>query len=337
MKIIHYKSTPVFVDGKWEDLPKLVDISGYSKVILVIDENVFRLWENRFTQFEYLIVPSGEEQKSLVFVEKLVQGLIALGADRSTLLVGVGGGVVCDITGFLGAVFMRGIDFGFAPTTLLAQVDAAIGGKNGVNTGDYKNMIGTIVQPKFILTDLLFLNTLPVIEFANGMAEIIKHGCIADATYFSYIESNVEAITKRQLDVLRFVIQRSVEIKASIVAQDERESGLRKLLNYGHTFGHAIEKKFGLPHGYSVSLGIMLVNTLVVIPQNLKADESLRIRQLLANFGLPVNYEEYPIKELLELVLHDKKRLSDELHLITLKTIGQAEIVPFKIDKLTKE
>jgi 3-dehydroquinate synthase len=334
MKIIHYHHTPVYIGGKWEDLSKFVNLMDYSKVILILDENVYRLWKDRFTNFQYLIVPSGEEQKSLMVVEQLIQQLIDLDADRSTLLIGVGGGVVCDITGFVGAVFMRGIAVGLVPTTLLAQVDAAIGGKNGVNTGDYKNMIGTIVQPTFILSDSSFLNTLPDVEFVNGMAEVIKHGCILDEDYFSFIESNVSQIAAKEEAILEYMIKRSVELKSEVVQQDERESGRRRLLNYGHTFGHAIEKKYGLPHGYAVSLGMVMVNRFMVKENKLSSEVALRIKKLLANFELPVDDEKYDFLQLVDLVLHDKKRKSDEIHLITINQVGSAEIVPVNISKL---
>jgi 3-dehydroquinate synthase len=333
MTTIRYHQTPVYVGASWDILPELVDFNIYSKVILLVDENVYRWWKERFVNYLYIVIPSGEEQKSLLVVENLVQDLIAMDADRNTLLIGVGGGVVCDITGFVGAVFMRGIDVGFVPTTLLAQVDASVGGKNGVNTGKYKNMIGTITQPVFILSDSSFLATLPEEEFANGMAEVIKHGCILDENYYSFIEENRNKIRSRDSDTMDYVVQKSVELKSSVVAKDEREIGQRKLLNYGHTFGHAIEKKYNIPHGQAVSLGIIMVNEFSVKKGVLSVLETNRIKDLLAFFGLPVAIENYAVQELLPLVLHDKKRISDALQLITLKRIGEGEITPVRIDE----
>jgi 3-dehydroquinate synthase len=334
MNVIQYHHTSIYVGASWDMLSRLVDLDNYSKVILLIDENVYRLWEKRFVDYLFIILPSGEKQKSLAVVEKLVQDLIDLDADRKTLLVGVGGGVTCDIAGFIGAIYMRGIEFGLVPTTLLAQVDASIGGKNGVNTGDHKNMIGTIVQPKFVLADKSFIATLPDVEFNNGMAEVIKHGCILDHAYFSFIESQAAKIITKDSAALDFIIQRSVELKMNVVANDPLEGGQRKLLNFGHTFGHALEKKYNLPHGYAVSLGINIVNNLMVSKGELSAVEAMRIRKLLSVFGLPIDCENYSLNELLPLVLHDKKRASDTLQLITLKEIGEGIITPIKIDDL---
>lgn len=333
MQIIQYHNTRVLVGENFSNLAKHFPESA-SQVILLVDENVLAQAEYDFKDFTCISIRSGEASKSLTYVESLIQQLIHLGLDRSGFLVGVGGGVVCDITGFVATIFMRGVKFGFVPTTLLAQVDAAIGGKNGVNLGAYKNMIGTFSQPEFILTDLNFLKTLPQNEFISGMAEVVKHACISDLEYFEYLEKNVDKIINQDIETLTELVLRSVVIKTKIVEADERESGLRKLLNYGHTFGHAIEKKMEIPHGEAVSLGLLVVNEIAVLEQRLSSNEALRIKALLQQFGLPTNNQDLQLNTLQDLLFKDKKRAGQQLDLILLSELGSASVVSKSFDEI---
>lgn len=333
METIKYQNTSIFVGAPFSSLAEYLPDSA-SQILLLVDENVMSQKDYDFSGFNCIVVPAGESTKNLAYVEKLLEQLVNLGLDRSGFLVGVGGGVVCDITGFVASIFMRGVKFAFVPTTLLAQVDAAIGGKNGVNLGAYKNMAGTFTQPEFVLTDLLFLKTLPQREFVSGMAEVVKHACIADARYFEFLEKEVENIKSKDVAILTQVVLQSVKIKAQVVAADEKESGLRKLLNFGHTFGHAIEKKLQIPHGEAVSLGMIIVNQIAVMEDRLTAHDAARIQLLLHHIGLPTNSEVLALHALEDLLFKDKKRLGQSLDLIVLNELGSATVVSKSFDEI---
>lgn len=333
METIKYQNTSIFVGAPFSSLTEYLPGSA-SQILLLVDENVMAQKAYDFSGFNCIVVPAGESTKNLAYVEKLLEQLVNLGLDRSGFLVGVGGGVVCDITGFVASIFMRGVKFAFVPTTLLAQVDAAIGGKNGVNLGAYKNMAGTFTQPEFVLTDLLFLNTLPQREFVSGMAEVVKHACITDARYFEFLEKEVENIKSKDVAILTQMVLQSVKIKAQVVAADEKESGLRKLLNFGHTFGHAIEKKLQIPHGEAVSLGMIIVNQIAVMEDRLTAHDAARIQLLLHHIGLPTNSEVLALHALEDLLFKDKKRLGQSLDLIVLNELGSATVVSKSFDEI---
>jgi 3-dehydroquinate synthase len=333
LKTITYKNTPIHIGAEFSSLSNYLP-DNVSSVVLLIDENVFAQSAYDFGDFQHLVIPAGESSKSMIVVEKLLERLVALGLDRSGFLVGVGGGVVCDLTGFIASIFMRGVRFGFVPTSLLAQIDASIGGKNGVNLGDYKNMIGTFTQPEFILVDLNFLETLPQQEFISGLAEVIKHACIQDVVYFEFIEQRLEVILAKDPNALNALILHSVRIKTEIVEADERESGLRKLLNFGHTFGHAIEKKYELTHGEAISLGMLLVNQIAVIEGRLKQNQAVRVEQLLTKMGLPTDLSFIDLSALENLVLKDKKRSGTHLDLILLHKIGGAQVVSKSVEEI---
>jgi 3-dehydroquinate synthase len=333
VKTIKSHQTPIYVGESYKELDSYLP-SNTSGVFFLVDENVFQTRQKEFEGREVIIVPSGEQQKSLNYVEELIGVLLLRGADRSSYLIGVGGGVVCDITGFVATVFMRGIKFAFVPTTLLAQVDASIGGKNGVNTGDYKNMIGAFSQPEFILVDPSFLLTLPKKELISGMAEVVKHACIKSEMYFNYIEENIASILTLNMEVIEELIIQSVMIKAAVVEEDEKESGIRKILNYGHTFGHAIEKKNQLAHGEAVSLGMVIVNSIAAKKGMLDAVSETRINDVLKKIGLPVNISEYDLVSLHSLVKNDKKKAGETISLILLNQIGNAQVVTVFIDDI---
>lgn len=336
METILYNQTTIFLGFDFYKLREHLTEFNPSKTVLLIDEQVFQWHKSFFEPFKYILIPSGESSKSLAQVEHIIQKLLNFGLDRKSMVIGVGGGVVCDLTGFIAAIFMRGIRFAFVPTTLLAQVDASIGGKNGVNFGNFKNMIGTIVQPEFIWIDVNFLNTLPKREFISGMAEVIKHACIADSGYFQYIAENKNDILNLNQDAVLQILKESIKIKTNIVSADERELGLRKLLNFGHTFGHAIEKTHPFSHGESVSLGMVIANQIAVQWNALDPIQAAKIEDLLACFGLPTNLENIQFELLEPLIVHDKKRSGQTLDLILLKNIGIAEIVSTPIEQIKR-
>ena len=296
---------------------------------VITDENVNRLYGMFWDDLPAIVLEAGELQKTLSTVEKICTRLLNYGLDRSGFIVGIGGGIVCDIAGFTASIFMRGIPFGFVPTTLLAQADAAMGGKNGVNLHGYKNIIGSFSQPEFIFSDPNVLTTLPEAEIANGFAEMVKHALIADDAMFEFMERHVDDMKQLHPEVIGHLLSRSVEIKAEIVSRDVYESGERRLLNFGHTFGHAIEKVSGISHGAAVSLGMMIAGRYSVSGNYLKAYDLERMENLLRGLDLPVRMS-MPEEKIYEAVLADKKRIRTHIHFVALEAIGTAfiEVLP---------
>jgi 3-dehydroquinate synthase len=264
-------------------------------------------------------------------VEALYRRLVELGVDRSSFILAIGGGLVCDIAGFTASTFLRGIPFAFAPTTLLAQVDAAIGGKNGVNFQGYKNMVGLVRQPRFVLCDLEVLRTLPARQRAGGFAEVIKAAAIADLSLFKHMERYRAELRRLDMAPLTRVISSAVRVKADIVARDEMESGERKKLNFGHTLGHALELTHKLPHGWAVSIGMALAADISVRRRGLAASDALRLKNLLEGYGLPTRCP-FNRAEVLAALRHDKKKTEAHLDFVLLRSLGQAclETVDFQ-------
>lgn len=333
MSLLEYtfseKKVQYFLDTSFADINKMVPDS---RIIIITDENVSRL-HPELNRFLCIIIPAGEQHKNQSTVDDIIQQLITNGADRKTFIVGVGGGVVTDIAGFAASVYMRGLRFGFVPTTVLAQVDASIGGKNGIDAGLYKNLVGLIRQPEFILFDHSLLNTLPREQWVNGFAEIIKHACIKDKNLFAFLESHQLDDFRNDKILLADLIKKNVMIKSEIVKQDEFETGDRKLLNFGHTIGHAIENLYQLPHGHAVSIGITAACTLSEELNHLPVTEKQSVINLLKQYGLPtlVSVEGDSIFQMLTM---DKKRVSNEINFILLNGIGNALIKPVSLKRL---
>jgi 3-dehydroquinate synthase len=294
------------------------------KVILLTDEHLAAIFSKELEPYPTVVVPAGEENKSWQIVETISKQLIQLEADRTTLLVGVGGGMITDLTGFVASVYMRGIDFGFVPTSLLAMVDAAIGGKNGVNLGLYKNMLGTIRQPEFILFDTTFLQTLPQQEWSNGFAEIIKYACIFDADLWNKLSSNNLSFYQNNKAALDSLIQTCVAWKNKIVQEDEHEKNIRKLLNFGHTAGHALENSLCLPHGFAVGIG-MLIACKISEQRGLNVTVRKELKELLKQYGLPTSIS-FESEAILDILKMDKKRKGNEIDFVILEEIGKASI-----------
>ena len=274
-------------------------------------------------QVRVISLPDGEAYKTLETVEDILDTLVENGANRDTTVVALGGGVVGDVAGFAAACYMRGVDFIQVPTTLLAQVDSSVGGKTGVNHASGKNLIGAFHQPRAVLVDTGTLKTLPDRELKAGLAEVIKYGAIVDADFFAWIEDNLEALIARDSDSLAAAVQRSCELKAEIVAEDERESGRRALLNFGHTFGHAIEHCQGYGewlHGEAVAAGM-------VMAAQLSANDAAlcgRIERLLERAGLPTRPPPIAANDLLAAMSLDKKVHSKQLRFVLLRSLGEA-------------
>jgi 3-dehydroquinate synthase len=314
-------------------LNRLQDFFRPGKMVLLTDTNVASLYQSHFPTAPVLKIGTGEAVKTLNTVHKIYAQLVEMEADRSWLLVGIGGGIVTDVTGFIAATYLRGIDFGFVASTLLAQVDAAIGGKNGVNFKGYKNLIGTFHQPRFVICNLEMLATLPEWEFRNGLAEVIKTAAIANRQFWEYLESHVDAILNLEPAVMEHVVFRAASIKAEIVREDEQEAGRRRILNFGHTLGHAYEKLLGVSHGEAISAGMRFATQLSCQITGLPEKDAARLEQLLNRVGLPVSFKADRLK-IIDAVRHDKKRQAAHLHFVLLKELGVPEVVEIPLIKL---
>ncbi len=300
---------------------------------IVTDTTVRRLFGNRFPDLPVIEIAPGESVKDLRTVESLHREFLGLELDRSSFVTGIGGGVVCDLTGFAASTYMRGIGFGFVPSTLLAQADAALGGKNGVNVGGLKNIAGLFRQPEHVLIDLSLLMTLPVTERLCGLAEIIKHALIASADLFTFLEREAASLLSLDRRVVGWALEESVRIKSGFVEADTLESGERRKLNFGHTLGHALEKAVGLRHGEAISIGMAAAARISTARGMLPADDTERIERLLERTGLPIRLPIAPGK-LFEAMRRDKKRQGGALHFVLLSAIGRSEIVRMTPEEL---
>jgi 3-dehydroquinate synthase len=309
----------------------LKEIIDQKHAVIITDENIFNAQSKRFKNWNTIILKPGEEFKIQQTVDSIVDELIEMGADRKTVLVGVGGGVITDITGYVASVYMRGLKFGFVPTTLLAMVDASIGGKNGIDVGVYKNMIGTIRQPAFILHDMAFLNSLPQAEWENGFAEIIKHACIKDAAMFKELEAkSLKHYQSRQKSICELV-QRNAVIKSKVVQQDEFETGDRKLLNFGHTLGHALENQYELSHGQAIAIGMTYACD--ISRQLTGFKETRRVVDVLEKYNLPT-YASFDKSAAFDVLSKDKKKVRNEMSYVLLQKIGKGVVKSIPMDQL---
>ena len=274
-------------------------------------------------------IPDGEEYKNNHTLQQIYDTLIERRFDRHCGLIALGGGVIGDLTGFAAATFLRGIPYVQVPTSLLAQVDSSVGGKTGINHPRGKNLIGAFYQPRYVHIDVEVLNTLADRELASGLAEVIKYGMIADEEFFSWLEDHVEPLLRRDPQALSRAVMISCQIKANVVENDEKEKGLRAILNFGHTFGHAIETLAGygvIKHGEAVGIG-MLVATAVARRKKLCGDADLdRLRRLLLRFHLPVLVPDFRPDEYLEIMRHDKKVKDGRFRLVLNRGIGEADL-----------
>ncbi len=303
---------------------KLKNINTYlpkKKVIVITDANVNKLYGEFLKIFDIIEIKPGEKGKTLQTVENIIKQLLDFKADRNTFLLGVGGGIVCDITGFVASVFMRGVDFGFVSTSLLSQVDASIGGKNGINFLGYKNIIGLFNQPQFVICDIDLLKTLPQKEINCGLGEILKYSIISRNGFFDFIIKNIEKIKQNNLSVFYDLIDLSIKIKVNIVNNDEIEKGNRKILNLGHTIAHAIEKQTTLSHGEAVALGIIFAADFSFANGFLSSFETKKIKKLISDLNLvkSVNIDKAKLSESLN---KDKKKNKNYIDFVFIKSPG---------------
>lgn len=320
--------------GRVADL--LDSVLPKSRVIVITDVNIDRLYSDLVHRYEHIVIGSGEAIKSLHTVEMIYDRLRAMGADRSTFLLGIGGGIVTDITGFVAATYMRGVEFGFISTSLLGQVDASIGGKNGVNVADYKNMVGTFLQPRFVISDVEMLRTLPRREFRAGMAEAVKSAIVGDAELFAHIEEHAGDALYSDVELLQSVVYGSVAVKSVIVAEDEREAGRRRVLNLGHTIAHAIEKStHELNHGEAVAVGISIISHASVRMGIMAEECAERIDAVLQRLGFELRLP-IALSAVLREVRYDKKKKDNILRVVIPESIGCCRVVDMPFDEFEK-
>lgn len=329
------RSYPIFIGQNLLSDSSLVRpyVRG-KQVMIVSNETVAPLYLAKvmrlFAGFELksVVLPDGEQYKNLSILNQIYDALLTHNFDRSCTLVALGGGVVGDMTGYAAASYQRGVDFIQIPTTLLSQVDSSVGGKTGVNHDLGKNMIGAFHQPQCVIADTEVLNTLDVRELSAGIAEVIKYGLLGNATFFAWLKQNMPALMRREPEALAYAIERSCLDKAAIVAADEKESGCRALLNYGHTFGHAIETGMGYGtwlHGEAVAVGMLIAAQMSCKLGFIDSKNVNEILQLLEDAALPVQApREMKVTQFLSLMAKDKKSIGGIIRLILLKKIGQA-------------
>ncbi|HLO96149.1 MAG TPA: 3-dehydroquinate synthase [Burkholderiaceae bacterium] len=314
----------------WDGLPKArcaLIVSNETLAPMYLEVVAARLRE-RYSQVLSVVLPDGEAYKGWDAVERIASVLLEAAADRKTVLFALGGGVIGDMTGFAAAIYMRGVPFVQIPTTLLAQVDSSVGGKTAINHALGKNMLGAFYQPQRVIADLDTLDTLPDRELSAGLAEVIKYGPIADADFLYWLEAHMDALRAREPAALAYAVQRSCEIKAWVVGQDERESGLRAILNFGHTFGHAIETGLGYGkwlHGEAVGCGMVMASDLSVRLGLMPPEFLDRMTTLIARAGLPVKAPASIGEDrFMALMRVDKKAEDGEIRFVLIERLGQA-------------
>lgn len=323
-------SSEVIVGSVSELLPRLLPDK---RVVVVSDTNIDRHYHTLVNRYEHVLIGLGEASKTLVTADAIYKKFISMGVDRSTFVLAIGGGIVTDVAGFVASTYMRGVEFGFVSTSLLGQVDASVGGKNGVNVDGYKNMVGTFTQPRFVICDVGMLRTLPEREVRTGMAEVIKAGIIADEELFSKLELTPLVELTKNPDLLGEVVYRAIKVKADIVERDEREHGDRRKLNLGHTLAHAIEKSSSkMNHGEAVAVGLSLISDAAARRGLLSAADKERICSLLQRTGFDLT-PLVAMRVLLKAVSKDKKSEGDVLNVVFPTAIGACEVVPMPLEE----
>jgi 3-dehydroquinate synthase len=317
-----------------EQLGSLHRYADPASTILIVDDRVNHFHGDKLKQWRKIIVQGNETSKGIGVLESVIGELISLESDRKTMLIGIGGGVVTDLTGFVASIYMRGVPYAFIPSTLLAQVDASIGGKNGINFGAYKNMLGVIRQPEFILFSEEVLGSLPDEQWCSGFAEIIKSACICDEALFDFLETNRDKALSHDRDVIAEVVERSADIKSLIVQEDEFENGPRRLLNFGHTVGHAVEKLEGIAHGQAVAKGMTVASAFSTGLSGLEEADRQRVVDLISDYGLPTRINSDP-EAIARYFRMDKKREGRAIHFVLLEKIGRAVIKPLSLELLS--
>ena len=317
------------------EVGKFISESNCTKKILVVtDTNVFPVCAMNLTKFldaeiEIFKIEAGETSKTLQSAEKIYTAAIELGLDRKSLIIALGGGVVGDLAGFVAATYLRGVPFIQIPTSLLAQVDSSVGGKTAVNHALGKNLIGAFYQPKAVFIDLETLQTLPEREIKSGLGEVVKYGIISDENFFAYLENNAEKILNRDAEVMAKIVKRSCEIKAEVVGKDEKESDLRRILNFGHTIAHAVEEETDYKkyrHGEAVAVGMLGAAYISEQLGKISAAEVNRLKNLLERLNLMTHCEGCDVDKMYSATFRDKKVLNGKINWVLMKKFGEVEI-----------
>lgn len=320
----------VVVGDVAEWLPRLLP---EKRVVVISDTSIDRNYHSLLERFDHVLIGQGETNKTLITIDTIYRRFIELGVDRSCFVLGIGGGIVTDVAGFVAATYMRGVEFGFVSTTLLGQVDASVGGKNGVNVDGYKNMVGTFCQPRFVICDVNMLRTLSPRDFRTGLAEVVKSAVIADVELFDMLQMCDFSSLQRNTALLEQIVYRAVKVKADIVERDERESGDRRKLNLGHTLAHAIEKSSSkMNHGEAVAVGLALIADVAVGRGLLSSEDCRRIRSVLERIGFQL---ESPVamRQLLSAVSKDKKSEGDSIHIVWPCGIGDCNVEKLPLEE----
>jgi len=320
----------VFIGENLKD--KMVEFLGSRRAFVITDSNLFSFYKDFLKNLSQhiFVFEAGEESKNINTLMRIYDFLIDKSADRHSLILAFGGGVVGDTAGFAAATYMRGAKLIQLPTSLLAMVDSSVGGKTGINYGGYKNIIGSFYQPEAVFVDVAFLKTLPEREYLSAFAEVVKYGMIRDKKLFEFLENSVDALKNRDLESLRFVVERSIKNKAEIVAEDEKEKNIRALLNFGHTFAHAIESITNYKrylHGEAVSIGMVIASRLAEKLGYMRSEDTKRLKNLLLSFGLPIKVD-FSInpEQIYEIMLKDKKNRDGVLRFVLTMGIGNSII-----------
>ena len=330
------RSYPIYIGSDLIDRPELFEAcSKASSIYIVTNTTVAPLYAERLSKtlatfgksVRTITLPDGESFKDWKNLQTIFDELLKHGADRQAVLVALGGGVIGDMTGFAAASFMRGIRFIQVPTTLLSQVDSSVGGKTGINHPLGKNMIGAFHQPVAVVADLNTLKTLPPRELSAGLAEVIKHGAIADASFLDWIEANTNALLACDIEAMSHAVLRSCEVKSAVVSADEREGGVRATLNFGHTFGHAIEAGMGYGewlHGEAVACGMVMGAKLSCLLQKITQADVDRLTRIIHAMHLPITAPKFGAERYIELMQVDKKAEGGQIRYVLLEQIGKA-------------
>ncbi|HEX2975142.1 MAG TPA: 3-dehydroquinate synthase [Bacteroidales bacterium] len=323
-------NSEILIGEKWMNVESFLPESD---VIIITDENVFSLYGKQFPSFPVLRIKPGEESKNLMIIGELAEKMLQSGIDRSGMILAIGGGVVCDIAGFLASIYMRGIRCGYISTTLLAQVDASTGGKNGVDLGGAKNILGCFSQPEFVICDTSMLSTLSEEEYFSGLAELIKTAIIGDRELFEMLEKHHSDIMDRNPSLMEILVAKAVKFKSAVVTEDEKEKGLRRILNFGHTFGHAIEMHRQVRHGFAVAEGMVLSTRFSKEKELISEKEMFRIIDLIEQYGFTFK-NPVPAEAVENLIHHDKKRSGREINFVFASGIGNAVYDKISVEEI---
>ncbi len=348
------RSYPIFIG---HGILKNIDYENFiksNKVVVITNQKVAPLYLDKMESIlkkkekEYfsIVIADGEEQKSLKTLEIIITKMLEKKVERTATILALGGGVIGDMAGFAAAIYQRGINFIQVPTTLLAHVDSSVGGKTAVNHSLGKNMIGAFHQPKCVVIDIETLDSLPRRDLIAGFAEIIKYGCITDVNFFEWLELNVENLKRKSKDHMVYAIKKSCEIKAKIVNEDEKEKGKRAILNFGHTFGHAIETSLGYGvwlHGEAIGCGMIMASLLSYKLGLINYKKFTRIKNLIEKFELPIEFPNLQIDEFIELMSNDKKVKNNLIYYVLLEDIGKSNLLALEksrvkvlVDEMTR-